>query len=100
MSEITVTNNPRELRYELRVDGELAGEIRYRLQPGAAVLVHTDVDPRFEGRGLATTLIHSALEDIRATGTHFVPVCPFVGWYLERHPEYGDLVVPDDAPPD
>ena len=100
MSEITVTNNPRELRYELWVDGELAGEIRYSLQPGATVLVHTDVDPRFEGRGLATTLIHGALEDIRATGTHLVPVCPFVAAYLERHPEYGDLVVADDASPD
>jgi predicted GNAT family acetyltransferase len=100
VSEITVANNPRELRYELRVDGELAGEIRYRLQPGATVLVHTDVDPRFEGRGLATALIHGALEDIRATGTNLVPVCPFVREYLVRHPEYGGLVVPDDAPPE
>jgi uncharacterized protein len=100
VSEITVTNNPRELRYELRVDGELAGEIRYRLQPGATVLVHTDVDPRFEGRGLGTALIHGALEDIRANGKLVVPVCPFVADYLQHHPEYADLVTADASTPD
>ncbi len=95
-----MTNKPRELRYELRVGGELAGEIRYRLQPGATVLVHTDVAPRFEGRGLANVLVHGALEDIRASGRLVVPVCPFVSSYLQHHPEYADLVTDDASPPE
>ena len=99
-ADISVIDNPRELRYELWVGGELAGEIRYRLQPGATVLVHTDVAPRFEGRGLASVLVHDALEDIRASGRRLVPVCPFVASYLRRHPEYADLVTRDAAPPD
>jgi predicted GNAT family acetyltransferase len=87
-----VVDNPVELRYELRVDGALAGEIRYRLEPGVVELVHTDIDPRFEGRGLGARLVQGALDDLRVRGLALVPVCPFVAAYLARHPEYADLV--------
>lgn len=59
------------------------------------MLVHTDVDPAFEGRGLGSRLIGGALADIRARGLLFVPLCPFVAAYVRRHPEYADLVVHD-----
>lgn len=58
------------------------------------VLIHTEVDPAFEGRGLATKLIAGAIQDIRARGLKLVPVCPFVRAYLRRHPEDRDLGVP------
>jgi uncharacterized protein len=63
-------------------------------------LVHTEVEPRHEGRGFASRLVAGALDDIRARGLGVVPTCPFVRSYLERHPEYGDLVVADTAQPD
>ena len=53
---VRVVDNPAELRYELEVDGTLAGVLRYRAEPGTVVLVHTDVHPAFEGRGLAGRL--------------------------------------------
>lgn len=89
---VSVTDNPRELRYELQVDGELAGWIRYSRRPGAVVLIHTDVDPRLEGRGLGGRLVEGALDDLRARGLEVVPVCPFVADFIGRHPEYVDLV--------
>ena len=55
--DVRVSDNPSELRYELFVDGELAGLIRYRRLPDALALVHTEVEPRFEGRGLAARLV-------------------------------------------
>jgi uncharacterized protein len=88
---VAVTDNPEELRYELHVDGELAGEIRYRLEPGAVVLVHTDIDPRFEHHGLGSQLVRGALDDLRERGLELVVVCPFVAAYIRRHPEYEDL---------
>ena len=88
---VSVRDNPNELRYELQVDGELAGEIRYRLEPGAVVLVHTDIDPRFEHHGLGSELVKGALDDLRARGLAIVVVCPFVAAYIRRHPEYEDL---------
>jgi predicted GNAT family acetyltransferase len=90
--DVRVEDNPGELRYELRVDGELAGEIRYRTQPGSVVLVHTEIEPALEGQGLGTVLVRGALEDIRSRGARVVPQCPFVAAYIRRHPEYADLV--------
>jgi predicted GNAT family acetyltransferase len=97
---VRVSDNPSELRYELFVDGELAGLIRYRRSPGALALVHTEVEPRFEGRGLAARLVAGALADIRARGLQIVPICPYVREYLERHPEDRDLIVADTEMPD
>jgi predicted GNAT family acetyltransferase len=97
----TVRDNPEELRYELLDDdGALIGEIRYRREPGAVVLVHTEVDPPHEGHGLAAVLVAGAFDDLRARGLKVVPVCPYVRSWLRRHPEQADLVASDPAIPD
>jgi len=92
LSSSDVVDNPSELRYELHVDGELAGLIRYRRKPDALALVHTEIVPRFEGRGLGRTLVARALDDIRARGLHVIPICPFVREFIDHHPEYDELV--------
>jgi hypothetical protein len=94
-AQIAVRDNPDELRYELVVDGDVAGEIRYRLRPDAVALVHTEVAPKLEGGGLGGRLVAGALDDIRERGLHVIPICPFVRGYIGRHPEYGDLVMRD-----
>lgn len=100
-AEIEVRNNQSELRYEaLAADGASLGEIRYRIEPGLVVLVHTDVTPAAEGKGVGSRLVRGALEDIRAHGLRVVPTCPFVADYIRRHPEYADLVAHDPATPD
>ena len=88
-----VTDRPNELRYEIEVDGELAGFLLYRVEPGVLELVHTDVDPKWEGKGVGGALVKGALDDVRARGLKIRPYCPFVRAYLRRHPEYDDLVV-------
>jgi uncharacterized protein len=97
--EVRVSDNPSQLRYELFVDGQPAGLIRYRRLPDALALVHTEVDPQFEGRGLGARLIEGALADIRGRGLHVVPICPFVRAYLDRHPGDRDLIVADTELP-
>jgi predicted GNAT family acetyltransferase len=100
-NNVTVSDNPEELRYELRVDGALVGEIRYRRSDEETVLlVHTDVDPSREGEGLGAVLVRGALDDIRARGQRVVPFCPFVAAYIRHHPEYNDLVTTSDETPD
>jgi predicted GNAT family acetyltransferase len=89
---VEVTNNPEEHRYEVRADGVLAGYTIYRERPGLIVFVHTEIDPRFEGRGLASRLIGAALDDSRAKGLTVLPFCPFVNGYIARHREYVELV--------
>lgn len=90
-----VVDNPAELRYELWVDGARAGFIAYRREPGAVVLVHTDIDPVHEGKGLGSRLVAGALADLRRRGLRLVPLCPFVASYLRRHPEEAGLVARD-----
>ena len=92
---VLVRDNPGALRYELVVDGDVAGEIRYRRTPERIALVHTEVSPSLEGQGLGSRLVAGALDDIRAHGLHAVPICPFVSSYIRQHPEYDDLVVVD-----
>lgn len=90
--EIAIADNGAERRYEIRVGGELAGFTEYEPRPGGIAFVHTEVDDRFEGRGLGSRLIAFALDDVRRQGLAVTPICPFVKGYIERHPEYADLV--------
>jgi NAD+ kinase len=59
-------------------------------------LLHTEIDPAFEGRGLAGRLAGGALTDARARSTPVTVTCPFVAGYVERHPEFDDVVIPDN----
>ena len=86
------TDNEAAGRYELEADGHVAAVLMYRDRQGRRVLVHTEVDPAFEGRGLGTTIVRETLDDVRRRGLKIVPLCPFVREYLERHPEDADLV--------
>ena len=73
-----VEDNKEASRYELYVDGELAGFADYYLDDGAMVFPHTEIDPPLRGRGLGEELVRAALEDARARGLRIVPDCPFV----------------------
>lgn len=99
MSGTGVRDNSAESRYELVVDGLVRGTLHYRAGPESITLVHTEVDPELEGRGLGSRLVRGALEDIRGRRLRVVPVCPFVSAYLERHPEFADLVARAPAQP-
>lgn len=93
MSEVVrVEDRPEHHRYEMYVGDELAGVVEYQDAPGRRTMVHTRIEPAFEGRGLGGTLAAAALDDARARGLGVVPTCPFIRSYIERHPEYADLV--------
>jgi uncharacterized protein len=89
---VEVEDNPELHRYEIRLDGEVAGFATYRLRDGVVVFRHTEIDPAYEGHGLGSRLARAALDDVRASGRSVVPLCPFVKSYIDRHPEYQDLV--------
>jgi len=91
-SAVRVTDNGEAKRYEISVDGALAGFSTYRDQHGTRVVLHTEVFPEFEHRGLAGHLAQVLLDDIRARGMRIVPRCPFIARYIAEHPEYADLV--------
>lgn len=79
-------------RYVLSVDGAPVGMCVYRDENGVRVITHTEVRDEFEGEGLGTQLVRFALDDARASGMRVNPLCPMVAAYIDRHPEYADLV--------
>jgi predicted GNAT family acetyltransferase len=89
---VALADNADQERYEIRVDGELAGFLQYQLRTGLIELVHTEIDEEFEGRGLGSRLISFALDDARGRGLEVLPFCPFVNDYIRRHREYVALV--------
>ena len=93
MADVQVTDNRDELRFEARVDGELAGFAAYELADDLIVFTHTEVDDAYEGQGVGSALARGALDAVRADGTRRVlPRCPFIRGWIEKHPDYQDLV--------
>ncbi len=86
-----VRDNPAASRFELPLpDGALAF-IDYRLRDGAYWLVHAEVPPAWEGRGVGSRLVQGTLEQVRAAGGRVRPVCSFVVAWMRRHPEFDAL---------
>ncbi|HZG92381.1 MAG TPA: GNAT family N-acetyltransferase [Pseudonocardia sp.] len=92
MSEQRVVDLPEARRFEVLVDGERAGLAAYRLRADRIVFLHTEIDDAHEGRGLGGVLVRAALDSARERGLRVVPICPFVKGWIERHPDYADLV--------
>jgi predicted GNAT family acetyltransferase len=94
MSEFTVADNPEHHRYEVRAeDGSVLGISAYQRDGDVEVFTHTEVDDSLEGEGVGSLLVRGGLDDVRAKGLKVRPLCPFVKAYIDRHPEYADLVV-------
>lgn len=91
-SLIEVRNAPERSRYEILVDGEIAGFTDYRPEEGSLVFDHTVVLDQYAGRGLASALARGALDDVRAQQARIVPVCSFIAGWVVKNPDYGDLV--------
>ncbi|MEN5072525.1 GNAT family N-acetyltransferase [Isoptericola cucumis] len=90
--QITVVDDRENQVFLARLpDGSSAGGAYYRRSGGVVTFTHTEVDPAYEGRGIGSQLAAGALGHVRDAGETFVPLCPFIKAYAERHPEYADL---------
>nr|WP_179715236.1 GNAT family N-acetyltransferase [Petropleomorpha daqingensis] len=95
--EPTVSDAPDDDRYEIRDGDRLLGIAAYHRRGDVLVFTHTEVNPD-EGRsGLGSTLVRAALDDVRAKGGKIIAQCPFVRGWIERHPDYADLVLHGDG---
>ncbi|WP_216212457.1 GNAT family N-acetyltransferase [Amycolatopsis aidingensis] len=90
--EIQVTDNPGRSRFELHLGTELVGHAAYRRAPGLIVFTHTEVDPQRQGQGLAGRLTSESLDAARAEGSRVRAECPYVAAYIDKHPEYQELL--------
>ncbi len=94
---VTVRRDDSHHRYEAVLDGTIVGTIQFRTRPGRVILVHTETDAAYGGRGIGSTLAQAALEDLRARGEKAIVLCPFIKAWLAKHPDvYADTLA-DDA---
>jgi uncharacterized protein len=96
-TEPTVLDVPERSRFEIHLDGRLAGFAQYRTKdPTLIVFTHTEIDDAFEGRGLGSALVRTALDTARDRGLSVRPDCPFVRAYIARHPDEYLALVPEE----
>lgn len=89
---IKIRNDPENRQFTVEVDGRVAGKAEYRLRGDTYLFIHTEVDPEFQGLGVANRLARWALDDVSEQGRTLVPLCPFIAAYIKRHPEYDAIV--------
>ncbi|WP_433326898.1 GNAT family N-acetyltransferase [Spirillospora sp. CA-294931] len=89
---IEIIDVPEKSRYEANVDGARAGFAAYRKEGGRVVFTHTEVDEAYGGQGVGGALARGALDDARAKGLSVVPECHFIKSWIDKHPDYADLV--------
>lgn len=89
---VDIRHVPGASRFEVVVDGAVAGFAAYRREGDAFAFTHTEVSDEYEGRGLASRLVRAALETVAADDGTVLPYCPFVRSYLQRHRDLAHLV--------
>ena len=91
MTDVVTSHNPEKHRYEAHIDGELAGFVQYQPLGGLVTFTHTEVDDKFEGKGVGSALARFALDDVtRRRHPPGAAACPFIKRWIEKHPEYAD----------
>jgi predicted GNAT family acetyltransferase len=81
-------------RIELELEGGTAF-IEYKLSGHTLFLIHTEVPPELEGKGVGGAIVLKTFQYAKENGYEIVPLCPFVQTYLERHKEWKAIVSAD-----
>ncbi|QDP98160.1 N-acetyltransferase [Microlunatus elymi] len=90
---INVNDVPEQKRFEARDEqDQLLGFVDYRQADDTITFIHTEVQPAAEGNGVGSTLARAVLDQARADGFTVVPQCSFIRGWIDRHPDYADLV--------
>jgi predicted GNAT family acetyltransferase len=94
-----IVHNAARHRFEIHLGRQVIGKSFYRVEENRRVFTHTEVEPDYQGHGLATQLVEFALNDTRAAGLRIVALCPTVAAYVARHHEYDDILDRTDVAP-
>lgn len=91
---IEVKDVPEAKRYEARqeAESEVAGIAEYIRTAELIAFVHTEVPPKYEGKGVGAALARASLDEARAANLRVLAICPFFAGWIARHPDYQDLL--------
>jgi predicted GNAT family acetyltransferase len=87
-----VTHNAKSRRFEIpAADGALAF-LNYTIEGDRITFEHTFVPDQLRGKGIAANLARAALSEARQRHWKVIAHCPYVAGFVQRHPEFADLV--------
>jgi predicted GNAT family acetyltransferase len=86
-----VQHNIEEHQFTVTIEGQRS-LLQYRLKEGVMTIVHTEVPAALAGHGIAGDLVRTALDTARGNGWRVVAACSYTKAFLQRHPEYADLL--------
>jgi predicted GNAT family acetyltransferase len=87
---MTPTHEPENQRFTLPTTP--VSVLDYSLSHDRVAFTHTGVPSAYQGRGLAALLVEAGLQWAKAEGLRVVPACTYVQSYIQRHPEWQQLV--------
>lgn len=90
--ELDVINDTEHGRWIATLGADAIAELTYRYVGGRVVLLYTWVDPAYRQNRVATELVARVLEEIRESGRKITIICPVVGEFIARNPEYLDRI--------
>ncbi|MFS4091489.1 GNAT family N-acetyltransferase [Streptomyces sp. AF1A] len=90
--ELDIANDAERGRWTASLGPEAIAELSYRFVGGRVVLLTTWVDPAYRHKRVATELMARVLNEIRESGKKITIICPVVGEFIARHPQYLDLI--------
>ena len=92
--QLTINHNPLAKRFEASL-GDYIAILTYRMRDeDTIVFTHTGVPAAMSGQGIGSKLAQTGLAYARESGLGVIATCPFMAGYIDRHPEYQDLLVP------
>ena len=90
LEKLEIIHNEAENRFETWIDNQLS-KLDYMQDGNIMVMTHVGVYPEHRGQGIAGKLTQVALEYAKEKSFRVIPMCPYVGAYIRRNPQYGDL---------
>ncbi|MBB4079486.1 hypothetical protein GGR28_002111 [Lewinella aquimaris] len=88
----SVVNNQEKSRFEV-VNGSQVSKLLYQMNGSDKIdLVHSEVPEDLAGQGIGSAMVTTALQYARDNNLMAIPSCPFVASYVQRHPEWNDVV--------
>lgn len=92
--EYNVVHNREKNCFEAIIGDRVAGMVSYIVSADSKRIIvpHTEVSEEFEGRGIAGEMTKVLLEYVRKEGMKISPLCAYTSAYINRHPEYQDLL--------
>ncbi|HEY9267384.1 MAG TPA: GNAT family N-acetyltransferase [Mycobacterium sp.] len=90
--ELDVINDTERGRWIAALGAEAIGELTYRFVGGRVVLLSAWVSLAYRNHRVATELVARVLDEIRESGKKITIICPVVGEFVARNPEFLDLI--------